>query len=219
MYGSIDGWRRHMVAEGKTLLDGALGRVARLREQLATVPGLDVMDSSIIGQDGVAEWDPLKLSVDVSALGITGYQAREWLESRQQITAQLGDARRVVFSLSYADDQEAFDRLRVALQRLAVQRPEPDRPAPAIPPLEELNLDQVMNPRVAFFAETEQVTDPVGRIAAEMVSPYPPGVPAILPGERFNAAVVEYLRAGQAAGMTLPDASNPKLDTFRVVRE
>jgi arginine decarboxylase len=76
-----------------------------------------------------------------------------------------------------------------------------------------------MNPRDAFFAVTEQVPDPVGRIAAEMVSPYPPGVPAILPGERFNQAVVDYLRAGLAAGMTIPDASDPKLETFRVVRD
>jgi arginine decarboxylase len=59
----------------------------------------------------------------------------------------------------------------------------------------------------------------VGRICAEMVSPYPPGVPTILPGERFNEAVVTYLRAGKAAGMPIPDASDPELNTFRVVRE
>ncbi len=76
-----------------------------------------------------------------------------------------------------------------------------------------------MNPRDAFFADTEQVTDPVGRIAAEMISPYPPGVPAVLPGERFNDTVVTYLRAGKAAGMTIPDAADPELKTFRVVRE
>jgi arginine decarboxylase len=57
----------------------------------------------------------------------------------------------------------------------------------------------------------------VGRIAAEMISPYPPGVPAILPGERFTEAVVTYLRASKAAGATIPDASDPELETFRVV--
>ena len=76
-----------------------------------------------------------------------------------------------------------------------------------------------MTPRDAFFAETEQVAEPAGRVSAEMVSPYPQGVPAILPGERFNPAVVDYLRAGLAAGMTLPDAADPSLKTFRVVRE
>ena len=82
----------------------------------------------------------------------------------------------------------------------------------------ELDLEQVMPPRDAFFGETEQVADPVGRVAAEMISPYPPGVPAILPGERFNQAVVAYLRAGKAAGMTIPDSSDPDLNTFRIVR-
>jgi arginine/lysine/ornithine decarboxylase len=84
--------------------------------------------------------------------------------------------------------------------------------------LDELNLEQVMPPRDAFFGDTEQVADPVGRVAAEMISPYPPGVPAILPGERFNESVVAYLRAGKAAGMTIPDSSDPDLNTFRVVR-
>jgi arginine/lysine/ornithine decarboxylase len=74
-----------------------------------------------------------------------------------------------------------------------------------------------MSPREAFFSATEPVRDPAGRISAEMISPYPPGVPAILPGERFTDPVVTYLRAGKATGMTIPDASDPELDTFRVV--
>jgi arginine/lysine/ornithine decarboxylase len=65
---------------------------------------------------------------------------------------------------------------------------------------------------------TFSLPDPAGRISAEMISPYPPGVPAVLPGECFNRAVVDYLRGGVAAGMKLPDASDPKLETFRVVR-
>jgi hypothetical protein len=51
------------------------------------------MDDSVIGHDAVAEWDPLKLSVDVSALGITGYQAKDWLEDEHKFVVQLGDAR------------------------------------------------------------------------------------------------------------------------------
>ena len=134
------------------------------------------------------------------------------------MVAQLGDARHVICSLTYADTDGAVDRLAEALEDLAAHPPAPDRPAPMIPKLEDLDLEQVMTPRDAFFAETEQLTDPVGRVSAEMVSPYPPGVPAILPGERFNRAVVDYLRAGKAAGMRLPDATDPDLNTFKVVR-
>jgi arginine/lysine/ornithine decarboxylase len=217
LYGSIDGWRRHLALDGEDLIDGALKRAAHLRDRLRRVADLDVIDESIHEVPGVAEWDPLKLSVDVTRLGITGYQAKEWLQSEWQIAAQLGDARRVVFSLTYADDESALDRLGEALESMADDPPDPDRPEPAVPDLTELNLEQAMPPRDAFFAATESVSDPVGRISAEMISPYPPGVPAILPGERFTEAVVSYLRAGRSAGMTIPDASDPELNTFRVV--
>jgi arginine decarboxylase len=217
LYGSIDAWRRMMVREGKARLDIALALAAALHERLAKLPGLQVMDGSVISRDGVAEWDPLKLTLDVSGLGITGYQARRWLQEQQHVTLQLGDARHIVASLSYADDGAAGHRLADAIEHLVAARPEPDHPAPWVPPLEELSLEQVMLPRDAFFARTEQVADPVGRVAAEMISPYPPGVPAILPGERFTEPVVHYLRAGKAAGMTIPDASDPSLESFRVV--
>jgi arginine/lysine/ornithine decarboxylase len=219
IYGSIDGWRRHLAMNGKELVDAALHRATNVRKALADIPGLEVDDESILQSIGVAEWDPLKLSVDVSQLGITGYQAKQWLQSERQIAAQLGDARRVVFSLTYNVDDAAMVRLERAMLDLAANPPREERPAPAVPPLEQLNLDQVMSPRDAFFSRTEQVGDPVGRVSAEMVSPYPPGVPAVLPGERFNEAVVGYLRAGLAAGMTIPDASDPTLKTFRVVEE
>jgi arginine/lysine/ornithine decarboxylase len=95
IYGSIDGFRRRMAAEGRQLLDAALKRAARLRERLQAVAGLTVMDGSVTGHDEVAEWDPLKLSIDVSALGITRYQAKDWLEAEHKLVVQLGDARRV----------------------------------------------------------------------------------------------------------------------------
>ena len=48
-----------------------------------------------------------------------------------------------------------------------------------------------------------------GRIAAEQITPYPPGIPAILPGERINHAVIDYLLSGLEAGMALPDPTDP----------
>lgn len=76
-----------------------------------------------------------------------------------------------------------------------------------------------MLPRDAFFDPTEMVAaaDAVGRIAAEQITPYPPGIPALVPGERINDAVVEYLRSGLHAGMTLPDPADLQLDHIRVV--
>lgn len=80
-------------------------------------------------------------------------------------------------------------------------------------------MTQAALPRDAFFGPTEDVPtgDAAGRIAAEMITPYPPGIPAVLPGERLTEHVLRYLCTGLEAGMYLPDPSDPDLETIRVV--
>jgi lysine decarboxylase len=67
--------------------------------------------------------------------------------------------------------------------------------------------------------EDVPVQEAVGRVAAEMITPYPPGIPAVLPGELLNARVLHYLRSGIEAGMNLPDAVDTRLRTVRVMAE
>jgi len=88
-----------------------------------------------------------------------------------------------------------------------------------VPAPSELRLAQARSPRDAFFgpAENVPVKKAAGRIAAEMITPYPPGIPAVLPGERLTEPVLRYLRTGKAAGMNLPDPSDPELETIRVL--
>jgi arginine decarboxylase len=83
----------------------------------------------------------------------------------------------------------------------------------------DIELQTVMLPRDAFFGSVEQVPaeKASGRIAAEQITPYPPGIPAVVPGERLNDAAIHYLRTGLDAGMQLPDPADPTLRTFRVV--
>ena len=103
-------------------------------------------------------------------------------------------------------------------------RAAPELPAPApvkLPTAADLEMETVCLPREAFFGPVEVVPaeEAAGRIAAEQITPYPPGIPAILPGERINRAVVEYLASGVAAGMVLPDPADPSMKTVRVVQE
>ncbi|MCX4825804.1 hypothetical protein OG883_39450 [Streptomyces sp. NBC_01142] len=82
-------------------------------------------------------------------------------------------------------------------------------------------MEQVCLPRDAFFARTEDVPldAAAGRVAAEMLTPYPPGIPAALPGERLTGPVLEYLRNRGHASMNIPDAADPQLRTVRVVSD
>jgi len=83
------------------------------------------------------------------------------------------------------------------------------------------DLDPADLPRDAFFGPAEHLPADVaiGRVAAEQLTPCPPGIPAILPGERITADVLDYLRTGLTVGMVRPDAADPELSTIRVVRQ
>jgi arginine/lysine/ornithine decarboxylase len=218
VYATLDGWRRQMVEHGEVLLGTALDLAHETRVALAELPGIHVMDKEFVGPDAAMSIDPLKIVMDLSDLGISGYQAADWLRDNERVLVGLADHRRVVAHLTIADDETSTATLLRAIAALT----EADLPSPHevdLPSPADLELETAMLPRDAFFATTEQVAakDAVGRISAEMLTPYPPGAPAVLPGEVITTEVLDYLRSGLAAGMQLPDPVDAELDSVRIV--
>lgn len=220
IYAALDGWRRQMVEHGHDLLGAALRTAETLRGRLRGIPDVAVLDSELLGHEASADLDRLQVLLDLSETSRSGYQAADWLRAHHRIDVGMSDHRRILATLSFADDERTTDRLVDALtdwRAAATTMPaaEPvDLPSP-----EEIQLDTEMLPRDAFFGRTETVPvkDASGRISAEQITPYPPGIPAVVPGERLNDAVLSYLRSGVEAGMNLPDAADPQLQTIRVV--
>jgi arginine/lysine/ornithine decarboxylase len=220
IYLTLDGWRRQMVQQGEELLGAALVRAARLREAIGRMEGLSLMGREVVRPGGAFDLDPLVFTIDVRPLRISGYQAGDWLRAECQVDIGSADACRISARLTHADDDSMVDRLIDALRQLVAAAPALERQAPVtLPAPRALELETAMRPRDAFFARVEQVPidEAVGRIAAEIVSPYPPGVPVLTPGERINQEVVDYLTTGVAAGMLIPDAADPEMKTLRVV--
>lgn len=221
IYAGLDGWRRQMALRGKDLMGAALDLAAGVRAEIEEIDGLHVNDRvDFCGP--AADFDPLPVVIDVSGLGTSGFRAADWLREHRSVEVHLADHRRISTQLTHADDRETADQLLAALRALSQAAPglrpvpEVDVPSPAA-----LRLSQVDLPRDAYFGPTVDVpvTEAAGRVAAEMLTPYPPGIPAALPGERLTEPVLRYLRTGKTAGMNLPDAADPGLDTVRVVRE
>ena len=221
VYAALDGWRRQMVQDGWRLLDDALDLARTTRAAIGGIDGLHVHGTEFLGPDRAADQDPLQVVIDLSGLGITGYQAADWLHAHHRVNVHLADHRRIAAQLSYADDETTASQLVAALEALSQQAGDLERaPQVAVPSPERLRLEQVMSPRDAFFGETEQVPldQAAGRVAAEMLTPCPPGIPAALPGERLTGDVLDYLRTGVRAGMVIPDAVDEKLESVRVVK-
>jgi arginine decarboxylase len=222
LYSAIDGWRRQMAEHGEELLGAALELVRRTRSEIDGIAGLHVLEDELIREEASHDLDRLHVLIDLSELGISGYQAADWLREHHRIDVGLSDHRRIEATFSIADSDESAGRLRAALEALVERAGDLPSPHPVeIPEPEELELETVKLPRDAFFGAVEHVpvSEAAGRIAAEQITPYPPGIPAVVPGERINQPVIDYLRSGLEAGMVLPDPADPSLDTIRVTAE
>ncbi|MFF7041066.1 aminotransferase class I/II-fold pyridoxal phosphate-dependent enzyme [Streptomyces massasporeus] len=223
IYAGLDGWRRQMALHGKELMGGALDLAAEVRAAIEEIDGLHVNDRDDFCGTGLSDdFDPLPCVIDLTGLGITGFQAADWLREHRHIDAHLVDHRRIGAQITHGDDRETTGQLLEALRDLARAAPDlPGAPRVEVPSPAELRMEQAVLPRDAFFgpAESAPVAEAAGRIAAEMITPYPPGIPAVLPGERLTEPVLAYLRTGLDAGMNLPDPEDPELETIRVLAE
>ncbi|GAB7102660.1 hypothetical protein JCM4814A_09740 [Streptomyces phaeofaciens JCM 4814] len=160
--------------------------------------------------------------MDITQLGTTGYAAAGWLRERHHVDMRLFDHRRISAQLTRADDDKTSDRLLTALRDLAAHAPElHGAPSVEVPVPSELRLAQAYLPRDAYFNEHTDIpfAEAAGRVAAEMITPYPPGIPTVLPGERLTEPVLRYVATGVRAGMHLPDPADRQLKTVRVVAE
>jgi arginine/lysine/ornithine decarboxylase len=198
-----------------------LSLAGRLRTAIDALPGIHVLEDELLAAESSHDLDRMQILMDLSALGISGYQAADWLREHRRIDVGLSDHRRILATLSMADDDASTRHLLDGLEALIEAAPSmPAPPQVALPSPSELELETVALPRDAFFGPTEDVPrrDAVGRVAAEQITPYPPGIPVVVPGERINSAIIDYLESGLQAGMVLPDPADPSLETIRVVR-
>jgi lysine decarboxylase len=220
--GSLDGARRQAAEHGEGLLAETVAALREARERIRAIEGLDVLDDRLAERPGVAAYDPLRLAIDVRGLGITGYRLAELLRDREEIHFELASENVVVavFGLG-APAAPLVERLVEALRReideLAAEPPsERPRFAPP-PPWGTLEL----TPRQAFLGPQEAVSfaGAEGRIAAESLAAYPPGIPNVLPGERLTGPTLDYITEALDHGGSVRGAADRTLDTVRAVVE
>jgi len=206
---SIDAARALLARDGKELCGRLIRGVAAARQRIRQVPGASVLDGP-----GV---EPTKLVVLLAGTGAHGYAVESDL-IEAGMAVESADRDTVTPIPTIADDEDriaAFtDVLIASIER---HRGAPRRPAAAASWM--VVPETVLSPREAFFAQNETVSADaaVGRVSAELIAPYPPGVPVLAPGELITAQAVESLREVKAEGGRIAYAADPSLGTFQVV--
>lgn len=208
---SIDAARALLARDGEALLGTALAAVRDARARLGTVEGLVVLDGPAM--------DPLKLTVGLAGTGADGLAVEADLTARG-ITVEAAERDLVVAVVTLADDEESVGALTDALV-VSVQRRRGAPRAVAVPVSYGIEPMQALSPREAFFAGHDTVprASAVGRVSAELVAPYPPGIPVLAPGELVTEEALEALSEARAAGLRIAYAADPGLRTLRVVSE
>jgi lysine decarboxylase len=214
---SLDAARQHLATSGRALLGELLLHLERTREAINALPGLTVAGDTFLAYDDVVALDPMRIVIDVSGRDTDGLALRDQLRSWHALDFEVANSRALVavFGASEASPGTA-DRLLQVLAGLPVQeRPGRLEEMPPSPPWAE----SAMSPRDAYLAPHEVVdaADAVGRVSADTLAAYPPGIPNVLPGERITADVVAFLRDRARWGCHVRGAVVPDLSRMRVV--
>jgi arginine decarboxylase len=222
LYASLDAARRQAAVHGHELLEHTMAALAEARAQIKAIDGLDVLDERMVGRAGVHGYDPLRLAVDVRGIAASGYELAALLREIDDINLELYGQHVIVavFGMGERRLPEAkrlVGALREAAERVGLDPGGEPASFAAAPPWGEL----AMTPREAYLGAQEIVpaADAVGRIAAESLATYPPGIPNVLPGERLTAETLAYIQGTLVLGGSVRGASDRLLRTVRVVAE
>jgi len=212
---SIDATRALLQTRGEELLGELLSNVAYFKTKVQSEFSLPIFLNASNFPAG--RFDPTKIILRANQLGASGVAIENAL-GEHGIRVEMADQDTVVFLATLADIRADFDEVADLLIEIA--RTQQSAPRPSATALSWSVVPTVgISMREAYFAPTEMVsaTDAIGRVSADLIAPYPPGVAVIAPGEVLTEQIVHGLSASQKAGVRIAYATDSTLGKFRVV--
>jgi lysine decarboxylase len=213
---SIDGCRALLETRGIQLTGDLLGYVNKFKADVQSH-----FDAPIFlnpEQFATGRFDPVKIVLRANVLGLSGVDVEKALQ-RANIRVEMADQDTIVFLATLADNSDDFSELSAALVPIL-------KSLQGAPRATQTSLSWSIVPTVAvsmrdaYFADTEFVSasQAIGRVSADLIAPYPPGVAVVAPGEVLTDAIINGLAATQKAGVRIAYASDPTLATYRVIK-
>ena len=215
---SLDLARQQMALEGRQRETQALSLARQARKQLNALPGISCFGREMMRYEAVGNLDETKLTIDFSGLGLMGREAERLLRDAR-IEVELTAGHHVLALVTFGDSDKSIQALLDGCRKIAGMHQVVERKDTPEPPLPQPQV--VMAPREAWYAEKETISRSLcaGRICAEMITFYPPGIPVVAAGEVLTGDVLAYIDQKLAAGYVTNGAADSSLDTIQVVRK
>ncbi|KAI5073091.1 hypothetical protein GOP47_0011104 [Adiantum capillus-veneris] len=228
---SLDAATEHAAENGTAAFTDAIRLAKQARELLEQVEGLKVLSFNGLrdrGLRGVEAMDPLRITLGLWELGISGFEADDILRHDHQVIAELPLLQSITFAVSLGTTLEDVDSLVAAFKVLAKSRRlglcsdanKRERSLASVFCTDKWR-NRRLAPREAYFAASERVHSEAAcdRVCCELICPYPPGIPVLVPGERISKEAVNYLKAVVKHGGFISGASDESVDTFLVCKQ
>ena len=214
---SIDAVRALLQTRGPELLGALIENVAQFK--LAVQANFDLPIFLNPSDFPAGRFDPVKIVLRVQQLGAAGVEIERALIG-QGFRVEMADNDTIVFLATLADTKEDFQALAMTVVPILKKLQNAQRQSATA--LSWSVVPQIATSmRDAYFAKTEMVaaSDAIGRISADLIAPYPPGVAVVAPGEVLTEQIVSGLSASQKAGVRIAYATDPTLKSYRVVKK
>ena len=247
LLGSLDAARYQMATDGQRLMQRTIKLADRAVLELSQLPGIRFLQPT--REMGELGGDRTRLTIDVSPLKLTGFQADEILHTQHHVTAELPTLKHLTFILSLGNTEqdiksliEGFKKLCDAQSRnLSDSQNQPSQkpsaavraseaapkatasskalPQPRQLPIQSDCTRPSVTPRQAFLSPTRPLplSQSPGYLCAETITPYPPGIPLLLPGELITQSAIAHLQTLLAAGAIVTGSQDPQLKTILAI--
>lgn len=217
---SLDAARRHLALNGREMAAKAIEMAQYARKSINEIDGLYCIGEEILGSEAAYSYDPTKLTIHVRHLGITGYETENWLRDRYNIEVELSDMYNILCLITPGDTPDSVEILLTALRELSKEhhnKNEINELVVKIPEIPQLSLI----PRDAFYGDTEIVPfkESAGRIIAEFIYVYPPGIPILLPGEVISQENIDYITDHVDVGLPVKGPEDRSITKVKVIVE
>jgi arginine/lysine/ornithine decarboxylase len=193
---SLDAARRQMALEGNVKLGEVINLSRAGRRKIESIGGYSVLSDESLGLPKGRQ-DVTKLVIDAHQLGISGYDIEHRLNTDHAIAIESADWRGIVANFNLGDTAQSVDRFVEALGAIAMNSSAGRLQADTSRATGVLLASpvQAMSPREAYFSPVRAIklADSTGEVAAELVTPYPPGIPVLAPGEVITTERIDYL--------------------------
>ena len=212
---SIDGCRALLQTRGEELLGQLISNIKDFKALVQKEFSQEIFLNP--ANFAAGRFDPVKVVLRANQLGASGVEIEKAIGALG-VRVEMADRDTVVFLATLADTAQDFTRLATIL--IPVLKELATTPRETATALSWSVIPQKgITMRDAYFAKTEMVNskDALGRISADLIAPYPPGVAVVAPGEILTAQIIDGLSASKSAGVRIAYATDSTLERYRVV--